>query len=133
MKEELHECWKAMTEQNFDSHLWIFFDMCDKNGDGKLTEDEVIISSASKNKLSKVKAHALTYAAHVMKELDPDNLGYIEIAQLETLVRGLVSSQGSERTLRRSHGLAKTMTPRLYRHRANRFVRKTADFIHENW
>lgn len=70
MKEELHECWKAMTEQNFVSRLRIFFDMyipatlnlfclyinhdihmiqfdllillrCDKNGDGKLTEDEV--------------------------------------------------------------------------------------------
>ncbi|CAL9083355.1 unnamed protein product [Musa acuminata var. zebrina] len=133
MKEELHECWKAMTEQNFVSRLRIFFDMCDKNGDGKLTEDEVIKLSASENKLSKFKAHAVTYAALVMKELDPDNLGYIEIAQLETLVRGLVNSQGSERTLRRSHGLGKSMTTRLYRHRTNRPVRKTADFIHENW
>ncbi|XP_064992510.1 putative respiratory burst oxidase homolog protein H [Musa acuminata AAA Group] len=158
MKEELHECWKAMTEQNFVSRLRIFFDMyipatlnlfclyinhdihmiqfdllillrCDKNGDGKLTEDEV----KRENKLSKFKAHAVTYAALVMKELDPDNLGYIEIAQLETLVRGLVNSQGSERTLRRSHGLGKSMTTRLYRHRTNRPVRKTADFIHENW
>ncbi|XP_065049511.1 respiratory burst oxidase homolog protein B-like [Musa acuminata AAA Group] len=79
-----------------------------KDFTGKLFVALVIKLSASENKLSKVKAHAVTYAALVMKELDPDNLGYIEIAQLETLVRGLVNSQGSERTLRRSHGLGKS-------------------------
>ncbi|WOK95525.1 respiratory burst oxidase [Canna indica] len=135
-KEELNEFWKEMTDQNFDSRLRIFFDMCDNNGDGQLTEDEVkevIILSASANKLSKLKAHAAAYAALVMKELDPYEHGYIEILQLETLIRGLVSSQGPERTFRRSHGLAKTMIPRLYRKRDNRFINRAEDFIHENW
>ncbi|GJN21028.1 hypothetical protein PR202_gb08473 [Eleusine coracana subsp. coracana] len=40
-KEQLKEFWKELTNQNFDSRLRIFFGMCDKNGDGLLTEDEV--------------------------------------------------------------------------------------------
>ncbi|XP_042384535.1 putative respiratory burst oxidase homolog protein H [Zingiber officinale] len=134
-KEELNEFWKEMTDKNFDSRLRIFFDMVDNNGDGQLTEDEVkevIILSAATNKLSKLKAHAATYAALVMKELDPYNHGYIEISQLETLIQGLVSSQGSERTFRRSHGLAKSMMPKIYK-RDNKFVRRATDFMYENW
>ncbi|XP_073114616.1 putative respiratory burst oxidase homolog protein H isoform X2 [Elaeis guineensis] len=135
-QDELKEFWEEMTDQNFDSRLGIFFDMCDKNGDGKLTEDEVkevIILSASANKLAKLKGHAATYAALIMEELDPDQLGYIEIWQLETLLRGMVSSQGNEKIDKRSHTLARTMIPTQYRNPINRSVRKTADFIHENW
>ncbi|KAL2899211.1 Respiratory burst oxidase-like protein F [Bienertia sinuspersici] len=33
--------WEDMTNQDVDSRLQIFFDMCDKNGDGKLLEDDV--------------------------------------------------------------------------------------------
>ncbi|XWS74210.1 hypothetical protein CRYUN_Cryun02cG0196300 [Craigia yunnanensis] len=40
-KEELHSFWQEMTDQDLDSRLQIFFDMCDKNGDGKLSEEEV--------------------------------------------------------------------------------------------
>lgn len=135
-KDELKQFWEEMTDKNFDSRLRIFFDMCDKNGDGKLTEDEVkevIILSASANKLAKLKGHAATYAALIMEELDPDHLGYIEIWQLETLLRGMVSSQGNEKMVRRSQSLARTMIPRRYRNPINRSVSKTADFIHENW
>ena len=35
--------------------------------------------SASANKLSKIKDDAEEYAALIMEELDPDNLGYIEV------------------------------------------------------
>lgn len=82
---------------------------CDKNGDGKLSEEEVkevskmylvnifffllilqvyllsifvkkvLVMSASANKLSKFKQHAPTYAALIMEELDPDHMGYIEV------------------------------------------------------
>jgi len=55
---------------------------CDKNGDGKLTEDEVkevILLSASANKLAKLKNHAATYASLIMEKLDPDHRGYIEV------------------------------------------------------
>ncbi|EXB50753.1 hypothetical protein L484_000909 [Morus notabilis] len=55
--------------------------MVDKNADGRITEEEVkeIISlSAGANKLSKIQERAEEYAALIMEELDPDNLGYIE-------------------------------------------------------
>ncbi|XP_072954122.1 putative respiratory burst oxidase homolog protein H [Typha angustifolia] len=133
---QLKEFWEEMTDQNFDSRLRIFFDMCDKNGDGKLSEDEVkevIILSASANKLAKLKGHAATYAALIMEELDPDHLGYIEIWQLETLLRGMVSSQGNEKMTKRTNSLARTMIPKRYRNPAKKYVSKTADFILENW
>lgn len=37
--------------------------------------------SASANKLSKLKEQAEGYAALIMEELDPENLGYIEVRQ----------------------------------------------------
>ncbi|OMO91379.1 Cytochrome b245, heavy chain [Corchorus olitorius] len=40
-KEELQSFWQEMTNQDLDSRLQIFFDMCDKDGDGKLSEEEV--------------------------------------------------------------------------------------------
>ncbi|MCD7449903.1 hypothetical protein HAX54_002206 [Datura stramonium] len=66
--------------------------MCDKNGDGKLSEEEVkevLVMSAAANKLTNFKKHAATYAALIMEEFDPDHLGYIEIWQLESLLRGM--------------------------------------------
>ncbi|XP_074585780.1 putative respiratory burst oxidase homolog protein H [Curcuma longa] len=135
-KDELKEFWEEMTDQNFDSRLQIFFDMCDKNGDGKLSEDEVkeiIILSASANKLAKLKHHAATYAALIMEELDPDGVGYIELWQLETLLQGMVCSQGSENTIKSSHTLARTMIPKRYRNPINRVITSTVDFVYENW
>lgn len=35
--------------------------------------------SASANKLSKLKEQAEDYASLIMEELDPENLGYIEV------------------------------------------------------
>ncbi|OAY80183.1 putative respiratory burst oxidase, partial [Ananas comosus] len=135
--DELKEFWEEMTDQNFDSRLRIFFDMCDKSGDGKLTEDEVkevFILSASADKLAKLKSHAAAYASLIMEGLDPDDLGYIEIWQLETLLfRGAVSIQENDKFLKRMNSLARTMTPRRYRNPIKRCVTKTADFIHENW
>ncbi|WOL14676.1 respiratory burst oxidase [Canna indica] len=88
-KEELHEFWCQITDQSFDSRLQIFFDMVDKNEDGRITEEEVkeiIMLSASANKLSRLKEQAEEYAALIMEELDPERLGYIELWQLETLL-----------------------------------------------
>ncbi|KAK1667423.1 hypothetical protein QYE76_055582 [Lolium multiflorum] len=136
-KEQLKEFWEEMTDQNFDSRLHIFFDMCDKNGDGMLTEDEVkevIVLSASANKLAKLKSHAATYSSLIMEELDPDDRGYIEIWQLETLLRGMVSVQAPEVKLKRTtSNLARTMIPLRYRSPLKRHLTKTMDFIHENW
>ncbi|KAJ6844364.1 putative respiratory burst oxidase-like protein H isoform X1 [Iris pallida] len=135
-KEDLKDFWDEMTDQNFDSRLRIFFDMCDKNGDGQLTEDEVkevIILSASANKLGKLKAHSATYAALIMEELDPDHQGYIEIWQLETLLREMVSSDGTEKTMKRAQTLARTMIPKRYRNPISKFCAETVDFVHDNW
>ncbi|WCJ42848.1 hypothetical protein M5689_023632 [Euphorbia peplus] len=88
-KEELHEFWLQITDQSFDARLQIFFDMVDSNGDGKITREEVqelIMLSASANKLSKLKEQAEEYASLIMEELDPESLGYIELWQLETLL-----------------------------------------------
>uniref|UniRef100_A0A0D9WHG9 FAD-binding FR-type domain-containing protein n=1 Tax=Leersia perrieri TaxID=77586 RepID=A0A0D9WHG9_9ORYZ len=136
-KEQLKEFWEEMTDQNFDSRLRIFFDMCDKNGDGQLTEDEVkevIVLSASANKLAKLKSHAATYASLIMEELDPDHRGYIEIWQLETLLRDMVTAQGPPEKMKlASASLARTMVPSTYRSPMQRRYTKTVDFIHENW
>ncbi|KAG8067929.1 hypothetical protein GUJ93_ZPchr0005g14488 [Zizania palustris] len=88
-KEELREIWQQITDNSFDSRLQIFFDMVDKNADGHITEAEVkeiIMLSASANKLSRLKEQAEEYAALIMEELDPEGLGYIELWQLETLL-----------------------------------------------
>ncbi|XP_059283599.1 respiratory burst oxidase homolog protein E-like [Lycium ferocissimum] len=88
-KPELHEFWLQISDQSFDARLQIFFDMADSNGDGKITRDEVqelIMLSASANKLSKLKERAAEYASLIMEELDPEGLGYIELWQLETLL-----------------------------------------------
>ncbi|KAG6744216.1 hypothetical protein POTOM_052927 [Populus tomentosa] len=122
-KDELKLFWEDMTKQDLDSRLGIFFDMCDKNGDGRLSEfevREVIELSASANKLTNLKQHAAVYAALIMEELDPDHLGYIGVGiyaktlvsnfvtvwqletllflvlqlwQLETLLRGMVNNE----------------------------------------
>ncbi|KAJ8629168.1 hypothetical protein MRB53_022491 [Persea americana] len=81
MIDELKGFWSKLSDQKFESRLQIFFDLCDKNGDGKLSEDEVeevVMMSASTNKLAKLKQHAATYASLIMEELDPDKLGYIQ-------------------------------------------------------
>ncbi|KAF3340122.1 respiratory burst oxidase protein B [Carex littledalei] len=88
-KDELKEIWSQITDQSFDSRLQIFFEMVDKNADGRITEAEVkeiIMLSASANKLSRLKEQAEEYAALIMEELDPEGLGYIELWQLETLL-----------------------------------------------
>ncbi|KAJ4795924.1 respiratory burst oxidase-like protein [Rhynchospora pubera] len=135
-KEELKLFWDEITDQNFDSRLRIFFDMCDKNGDGMLSEDEVaeiILLSASENKLGKLKANAHTYASLIMEELDPDDRGYIEIWQLETLLQGMVSSQNSEDIIKKTNSLARSMIPNQYRSPLFCKMSKTFDFVHENW
>ncbi|EMS51619.1 Respiratory burst oxidase-like protein E [Triticum urartu] len=86
-KEELRDFWLQISDQSFDARLQIFFDMVDTNVDGRITREEVqelIVLSASANKLSKLKEQAEEYALLIMEELDPEGLGYIEGAA-ETL------------------------------------------------
>jgi respiratory burst oxidase len=62
-----------------------FLGRCDKDLDGRITGEEVkqvIMLSASANKLSKLKEQAAEYAALIMEELDVDGVGYIEVLSL---------------------------------------------------
>lgn len=43
---------------------------------------QIIMLSASANKLSRLKEQAEEYAALIMEELDPEGLGYIEVSLL---------------------------------------------------
>ncbi|GAA0166655.1 oxidase [Lithospermum erythrorhizon] len=88
-KAQLKEFWDRISDQSFDTRLQTFFDMVDKDADGRITEDEVreiIASSASANKLSNIQKQADEYAALIMEELDPNNVGYIMIEDLEMLL-----------------------------------------------
>ncbi|NP_001352479.1 Respiratory burst oxidase homolog protein E [Zea mays] len=88
-KEELYDFWLQISDQSFDARLQIFFDMVDTNVDGRITREEVqelIVLSASANKLAKLKEQAEEYASLIMEELDPEKLGYIELWQLEALL-----------------------------------------------
>ncbi|KAK4756855.1 hypothetical protein SAY87_006982 [Trapa incisa] len=88
-KDELYDFWLQISDQSFDARLQIFFDMVDRNEDGRITRAEVqelLMLSASANKLSKLKEQAEEYASLIMEELDPEGLGYIELWQLETLL-----------------------------------------------
>ncbi|GLJ40328.1 hypothetical protein SUGI_0829120 [Cryptomeria japonica] len=135
-KDELHKFWQDMADQNFDSRLQIFFDMCDKNGDGRISEDEVkevIELSASANKLQNMKRNAAEYAALIMDELDPDNLGHIEIWQLETLLQGMVKSYGNEEGLKQSKRFCRTMIPQRWRGPIHRYMEVASEYIKEHW
>uniref|UniRef100_A0A803KS53 EF-hand domain-containing protein n=1 Tax=Chenopodium quinoa TaxID=63459 RepID=A0A803KS53_CHEQI len=110
--DEMRMFWEDMTSQDFDIRLQIFIDMCDKDGDGMLSIDEVcevmntndssmaIVLSASANQLEKVKSQAQNYASLIMGELDSDCQGYIELWQLEAFLEEMWTS-----TNHRIHGI----------------------------
>ncbi|KAH9328658.1 hypothetical protein KI387_000766 [Taxus chinensis] len=137
-KAELKEFWEQISDQSFDSRLQTFFDMVDKNADGRITEEEVrevIMVSASANKLSKLKEQAEEYAALIMEELDPDNLGYIEIQNLEMLLL-----QGPSQSVKPGNStqiLSKMLSQKLVNVRMNnpiqRWWQKTTYFVEDNW
>lgn len=136
-KEELYEYWSQITDQSFDSRLQIFFDMVDKDEDGHLTEEEVkeiIMLSASANKLSRLKDQAEEYAALIMEELDPEGLGYIELWQLETLLLQkdtyLSYSQALSYT---SQALSQNLQGLRYRTPIQRFRTRFFYFLQDNW
>ncbi|XP_031391961.1 respiratory burst oxidase homolog protein A isoform X1 [Punica granatum] len=136
-KDELYEFWSQINDQSFDSRLQIFFDMVDKNEDGRITEEEVkeiIMLSASANKLSRLKEQAEEYAALIMEELDPERLGYIELWQLETLLLQkdtyLNYSQALSYT---SQALSQNLQGLRRRSRIRRLSTKCMYYLQENW
>ncbi|KAG0463281.1 hypothetical protein HPP92_019350 [Vanilla planifolia] len=136
-KDEMKIFWDEMTDQDFNTRLQIFFGMCDKNDDGRLSEEEVkevIILSATTNKLENMKAQAATCATLILEKLDPDHLGYIELWQLDTLFRWMANLEGSDQKMtKQSESLMKTMIPRRYRHPISRCISEVVDLVQENW
>lgn len=139
-KDEFREFWEQITDQSFDARLQTFFDMVDKNADGRITEGEVkeIISlSAGANNLSKIEERAEEYAALIMEELDPDNLGYIELYNLEMLLlQGPAQSSNlrpgtDSRVL--SQLLSQKLVPTKEFNPIKRWYRKFAYFVEDNW
>ncbi|CAK9208687.1 unnamed protein product [Sphagnum troendelagicum] len=131
-KEELYEYWLQITDKSFDSRMRIFFALCDKDSDGRITGEEVkevIRLSASANKLSKLKEQANEYASLIMEELDVDQLGYIELSQLEKLMEGSVAGIGQEGMMQYSQ----LFVPQCARNCIQRFLVKSTYWVLDNW
>ncbi|KAI7732565.1 hypothetical protein M8C21_024171 [Ambrosia artemisiifolia] len=134
--DQVRAFWEDLTKEDLDTRIHIFFDMCDKNGDGLLTEEdvkEVLIMSASANKLSTFKKQAGTYAALIMERLDPDQYGYIEMWQLETLLKSMATPKEATMNSNDTTDLAKTMIPELYRNPWRKFMTRVFESGLENW
>ncbi|CAA6663434.1 unnamed protein product [Spirodela intermedia] len=138
-KFELREFWEQISDQSFDSRLQTFFDMVDKNADGRITEEdvkEIISLSASANKLSKIKDRADEYTALIMEELDPDNLGYIELEKLEMLLLQApneTAKMGGAHSANMSQLLSQKLATTRDRNPLRRAYRATAYFLEDNW
>ncbi|KAI3430082.1 uncharacterized protein J3R85_008375 [Psidium guajava] len=136
-KDQLKEFWEQISDESFDSRLQTFFDMVDKDADGRITEEEVreIISlSASANKLSNIQKQAQEYAALIMEELDPDNKGYIMVQNLETLLLQAPSQSvrvGDSRVL--SQLLSQKLKPTIDHNPLRRWSESAKYFLMDNW
>ncbi|XWS25753.1 hypothetical protein CRYUN_Cryun27aG0094800 [Craigia yunnanensis] len=136
-KVQLKRFWDQISDESFDSRLQTFFDMVDKDADGRIAEEEVreIISlSASANKLSNIQKQAEEYAALIMEELDPDNAGYIMIHNLETLLLQAPNQSvriGDSRIL--SQMLSQKLKPTQENNPLKRWYQKSKYFIMDNW
>ncbi|XP_056175295.1 respiratory burst oxidase homolog protein A-like [Syzygium oleosum] len=90
-RSELHYYWRRITDPCPDSKIQIFFDLCDRNMDGVISRcdiKQVILLSASANKLCLTGEEADEYAALIMDAVDSGNRGrFIEISQVETLLK----------------------------------------------
>ncbi|CAL1413878.1 unnamed protein product [Linum trigynum] len=137
-KQELREFWLQITDHSFDARLQLFFDMADSNDDGRITREEVqelIMLSASANKLSKLKEQAEEYASLIMEELDPENLGYIELWQLEALLLQRDTYMNYSRRLSSASvsGWSQNLTTFRPHNMARRLAFKLKCLVLENW
>ncbi|KAL8061760.1 hypothetical protein ABFX02_02G105600 [Erythranthe guttata] len=135
---ELYRFWEQITDASFDARLETFFDMVDKDADGRIMEDEVkeiITLSAAANNLSKIQDHADEYAALIMEELDPDNRGYIELQNLETLLVQAPNYSSNPTTENRvlSQMLSQKLKLTKEFNPIKRWFRKKAYFVEDNW
>lgn len=138
-KWQLKDFWDQIADQSFDCRLKTFFDMVDKDADGRITEDEVreiITLSASANRLSNIQKQADEYARLIMEELDPNNLGYIMIESLETLLLQGPNQSAAARGGGESRNLSKMLSDKLrptQDHLVKRWYSGVRYFVMDNW
>uniref|UniRef100_A0A0K8WMM8 Respiratory burst oxidase C-like protein n=1 Tax=Acacia koa TaxID=468172 RepID=A0A0K8WMM8_ACAKO len=135
-KAHLKDFWDQISDQSFDSRLRTFFDMVDKDADGRITEEEIkeiICLSATTNKLTNIQKQAEEYAALIMEELDPDGSGFILIDNLELLLlHGPENSKrGDSKYL--SQMLSQKLTPTYDNNVIRRWYRDALYFLQDNW
>ncbi|XP_020223517.1 respiratory burst oxidase homolog protein C [Cajanus cajan] len=135
-KVQLKDFWDQISDQSFDSRLRTFFDMVDKDADGRITEEEIkeiICLSATTNKLSNIQKQAEEYAALIMEELDPDDTGFIMVNELEMLLlHGPThSTRGDSKYL--SQMLSLNLKPTYEKNPIRRWGKLTKYFLEDNW
>ncbi|CAE6225652.1 unnamed protein product [Arabidopsis arenosa] len=111
----------------------------DKDANGRLAEDEVteIISlSSSANHLSTIKTNADGYAAMIMKVLDKDNIGYIMMGSLKSLLLEAEThsiSTNSEERKKLGDMISDKLKPTLDPNPLKRWCHKLRFFVLDNW
>ncbi|XP_062091819.1 respiratory burst oxidase homolog protein B-like [Humulus lupulus] len=136
LKDELYEFWEQITNQSFDVRLETFFDLVDKDGDGRITNEEVIeitMLSAGANKLPRIKDRVEEYAALIMEELDTDNLGYIQINDLERLLLLGSAKPSNNKMGLNNFVLRKSISMKVGKIDYNPIYRRLKYFVEENW
>ncbi|KAL5228867.1 hypothetical protein ABZP36_017132 [Zizania latifolia] len=129
--------------QIFNALAWV-----DKNVDGQITEEElkedsefflhfqVLTLTASANKPSKILERVDEYTVLIMEELDPDQLGYNDISNLEALLL-LPPSQAPTKLITHSSNISQLISQKLVptndRNPIQRGVRKLSYFMEDNW
>ncbi|XP_012438876.1 respiratory burst oxidase homolog protein A [Gossypium raimondii] len=106
-KSELHSYWCRMTDPWLDSRILLFFDLCDRNMDGRIDEREMkqVISLISPiNKLAIKNKEAEEYAALIMEALDLQHRGYIQASEFEALCKASLPKGSSTISYKKNHG-----------------------------
>nr|ADR70883.1 respiratory burst oxidase E [Manihot esculenta] len=85
-REDFGECIGMVDSKEFAVCIFDALARRKRRRISKISKEELHEFCASANKLSKLKEQAEEYAYLIMEELDPENLGYIELWQLETLL-----------------------------------------------
>ncbi|KAJ1386508.1 Riboflavin synthase-like beta-barrel [Sesbania bispinosa] len=136
-KAQLKDFWDQISDQSFDSRLRTFFDMVDKDADGRESLrkkiKEIICLSATTNKLSNIQNQAEEYAALIMEELDPDETGFIMVGDLEMLLMHgpTHSTRGDSKYL--SQMLSLKLRPTYEDNAIRRWCRNIKYFLQDNW
>uniref|UniRef100_A0A803L9I8 Uncharacterized protein n=1 Tax=Chenopodium quinoa TaxID=63459 RepID=A0A803L9I8_CHEQI len=105
-KKEIYGYWHRLTNPSYSSSLQIFFDMCDKDMDGKITKDDfkqMIMLSVTTNKLDMKQEEAEHFASMIMLEVDTQQKGYIEYkhrAAFQVMGYCLSTAKGAAETLK---------------------------------